>query len=629
MYKTRHERRAHQRGQAERQFVALASLVWLCGSVLPNATAENSLRVLRSNPSIVRKVSGLSDQLELTTNTSRILTLDKRIPFVQVNNPELLVVTPLSDKQVQISAKKPGVTQVNLKDEDGVFHTIDVLIYGDVSELKHALKTQFPHSSIDIYRYSESLVLKGFVDRPDYVSQITQLAEDYAPKVINNITVGGVQQILLKVQVMEVSRTKLRRLGVDFAQISGSGGFVSSSISGLISSISQSAAGQLQVATNGAQTFEFGIVDGNDAFFGFLDALQQHNIAKILAEPNLVAVSGRPAQFNAGGEIPILVPQSFGTTSIEYKPFGTQVDFLPIVLGNGNIRLEVRPRISEIDTSRSVTIQNSVIPALTVREVDTAVEMKAGQTFALAGLIQERIEGQVSGLPFLSDIPIFGIPFRKTEEKVNEIELLIMVTPEFVDAMDFCEVPGGGPGMDTVSPANADLYCNGEVEVPAHCNPYSGLTSCGTCGRCYSTFDGNSVNSNGEGMVPTEELILPGETGFNDSREMIEPDPAQVIVPTGSPEPGRKSARSSSWKEDFSRSTGGRPATAEMVTEGRSRFFAEAPQTTELRSYSPHAQPVYQREAASPPSYQTEETVWAPAGPIPELIGPIGYDVSE
>ena len=128
MYKTRHEGRAHQRGQAQCQFVAVASLVWLCGSVLPDATAENSLTVRRSNPSIVRNVSGLSDKLELTTNTSRILTLDKRIPFVQVNNPELLVVTPLSDKQVQISAKKPGVTQVNLKDEDGVFHTIDVLI---------------------------------------------------------------------------------------------------------------------------------------------------------------------------------------------------------------------------------------------------------------------------------------------------------------------------------------------------------------------------------------------------------------------------------------------------------------------------------------------------------------------
>jgi hypothetical protein len=154
--------------------------------------------------------------------------------------------------------------------------------------------------------------------------------------------------------------------------------------------------------------------------------------------------------------------------------------------------------------------------------------------------------------------------------------------------------------MDTVSPTNAGLYCNGEVEVPACCNPYSGSTSCGTCGRCYSTFDGNSVNSYGEGVVPTEELILPGGTGFDDSREMVEPDPAQIIAPTGSSKPGRKSARSSSWNEVSS-----------MPTDGL------------------HPQPVYQRQAASRSSHQTEETVWAPAGRIPELIGPIGYDVSE
>ncbi|HEY4232543.1 MAG TPA: pilus assembly protein N-terminal domain-containing protein, partial [Lacipirellulaceae bacterium] len=170
------------------------------------------------SPALVYKISGANDKLEITTNTSRILTLDKNIPRVQVNNPELLAVTPLSANQVQISAKKAGVTQVNLWDEDGNIHTVDILIYGDVRELEVALQTQFPSSSIKVYRYSESLVLKGFVDQPDHVSQITQLAADYAPKVINNITVGGVQQVLLKVKVMEVSRTKLRRLGVDWAE---------------------------------------------------------------------------------------------------------------------------------------------------------------------------------------------------------------------------------------------------------------------------------------------------------------------------------------------------------------------------------------------------------------------------
>src|SRR3972149_6853573 len=175
------------------------------------------------------------------------------------------------------------------------------------------------------------------------------LARDYSPKVINNITVGGVQQVLLKVKVMEISRTKLRRLGVDWAYLGGGGGFAVNSISEILSFDELG-----QVVTNNNDTFAFGIVDRGNTFFGLLQALEQRNIAKILAEPNIVAVSGRPAPFNVGGEFPIVVPQSLGTSSIEFKKFGTQVDFLPIVLGNGKIRLEVRPRVSSLDPSVSI-----------------------------------------------------------------------------------------------------------------------------------------------------------------------------------------------------------------------------------------------------------------------------------
>ena len=119
----------------------------------------------------------------------------------------------------------------------------------------------------------------------------------------------------------------------------------------------------------------FGLVNGNNAFFGFLEALRREDVLKILSDPTLVAVSGRPAFFNSGGEFPILVPQSLGTVSIEYKKFGTQIDFVPIVLGNGNLRLEVRPRISEIDPTRSITINGTTVPGLRVRETDTGVEM--------------------------------------------------------------------------------------------------------------------------------------------------------------------------------------------------------------------------------------------------------------
>ena len=365
---------------------ALSGILCLAVAVSPLVGTGSALgQGLIRNRGIVQKIATDNDQLEMTVNTSQILTLGSRIPRIQVNNPAILSVTPLSATEIQVAAKQVGVTQINLWDEQENVFSVDVTVLGDARELELALRTQFPNSAIKVYRYSNSLVLKGFVDRADHVSQVMRLAEDYAPKVVNNISVGGVHQIMLRVRVMEVSRTKLRRLGVDFAQLFASGSFFGSSVSGLIANIGNGGA----VTTTGGDTFRFGIVDGGDSFFAFLDALEENRLGKILAEPTLTTVSGRPATFNVGGEFPVLIPQSLGTISIDYKKYGTQVDFLPVVLGNGNIRLEVRPRITEIDESRTVVIEGTggfEAPALLSREVDTGVEMKAGQTLALAGL---------------------------------------------------------------------------------------------------------------------------------------------------------------------------------------------------------------------------------------------------
>jgi pilus assembly protein CpaC len=574
------------------------------------------------SPELMFKLSGANEKLELTTNSSRILTLDKNIPRVQVNNPDLLAVTPLSANQVQISAKKAGVTQVNLWDEDGQIHTVDILIYGDVKELEVALQTQYPNSSIKVFRYSESLVLKGFTDQPEHVSQIVQLASDYAPKIINNITVGGVQQVLLKVRVMEISRTKLRQLGVDWAYLGASGDFAVNSVTDILSFNSVGASSAL--LTNNNDTFAFGIVDGGSTFFGFLQALEERNVAKILAEPNLVAVSGRPAQFNVGGEFPILVPQSLGTTSIEFKKYGTQVDFLPIVLGNGSVRLEVRPRVSSLDPSTSVIISGTVVPGLKVREVDTAVEMKAGQTFALAGLVQERSESQFRGLPWISDLPIIGVPFRKTEEELNEIELLIMVTPEFVDAIEPHDVACGGPGYATTSPTDCQLYCAGHLEVPAHCNPISGMTACGECGGgC-----GNGCGCGPQGPVDSiisDGVQMQGGTGYDDAdgpTPMTLPSPGPGPSNGAPAEPDNMTLPPTSDSEPLppQASQMGASSTSQRVVNGGS------PQYTVPRPYSPARQPVFVRNAVNPDNPTApSETATAPAG-NGGLIGPIGYD---
>ncbi len=273
---------------------------------------------------------------------------------------------------------------------------------------------------------------------------------------------------------------------------------------------------------------------------------------KVLAEPTLVTVSGRPAAFNSGGEFPIIVPQSLGTVSVEYRQFGTRVDFVPLVLGNGNLRLEVRPQISEIDPSRSVTINNVTVPGLRTRWVDTAVEMKSGQTLALAGLIQSRVEAENRGIPWLADLPYFGVPFRRVTEQMNEVELLIMVTPEFVEAADPQELPPCGPGDSTDSPSDCELFFRGYLEVPRCCDD-------GGCPKCMlngpqemlpgvedvhphevtppeadkSTFDGSARRTN----TPTRQAAVPPQADRTPVRASIRGDvpasPPTMIGPVG------------------------------------------------------------------------------------------------
>jgi pilus assembly protein CpaC len=298
--------------------------------------------------------------------------------------------------------------------------------------------------------------------------------------VLNNIKVGGVQQVLLEVKVMEVSRTKLRNLGFDWGNTNTHGNFAVNGVSGLLNtaanqstssstlSSASTALGALQPGN--AQNFSFGVLGAGNSFFGVLDLLTQKSVAKVVAEPKLVTVSGRPAQFMVGGSFPIIVASAF-YQSVQWRNYGTQVDFVPIVLGNGAIRLEVRPQVSELDPSQGTTVNGTTVPAIIMRQVDTAAELRAGQTLALAGLVQMRTEGATRGVIGLSELPLLGIPFRHVQSSYNEIETLILCTPHLIDGMEACQVPPGGPGYSTTIPDNHELYCRGHVEVPNMAGP--------------------------------------------------------------------------------------------------------------------------------------------------------------
>jgi len=414
-----------------------------------------------SRQPLIQKIDSATQRLELIVNSSRILSMDQKIPTAQVNNPEILGMEALSATQVQVYAKKPGYTQVNLFNEDNQVFTVDVIVHPDARELQMLLESQFPNATLQVRPLATSVMISGYVDYPEHATRIIEIAEDYYPKVIKNLTVSGVQQVLLKVKVMEVARTDLRTLGIDWANITSGGDFVTSSVSGLLAGFTEDS-GSIITTTTGRETATFGILGPDNAFFGFLEALRQKDVIKVLSEPKVVAISGRPAKLVAGGEIPYQQSAGLGSTSIAFKEYGAVVDCVPIVLGNGLIRLEVRPEVSEIDPTVSV----NGVPGFTKRSVDTGVELRAGQTLALAGLLQTRSQSRQRGVPFLMELPYAGALFRRTSNTEQEVELLIMVTPELIEPLDPCEVPPCGPGQFTTTPDHCELYFKGYMEVP-------------------------------------------------------------------------------------------------------------------------------------------------------------------
>lgn len=441
------------------QSATMMSLVLTASAFLPQLASGQQMV---SQTPLQFQMSRTSNRIELIVSDSRILTMEYDVPDVLIGNPEIIRVTPLSPNQLLLTALQPGVTALGIFDPDRNVQTINVHVGGDVRALQDALDREFPRAKLSARALNASVIINGFVPEPDMVSTIIEVARDYFPTVIDRITVGGAQKVLLNVKIVEVSRTKLRKLGVDWALLTG-GDFYVQSVSGLIN-----AAGTAGGALTGAgDTFRFGIINNGSQFGSLIEFMEQNNLAKILAEPKLVATSGRPASFLSGGEIPIPVNDGLGVQSVEFREFGTTVDFVPIILGDGNLRLEVRSEVNEVAADLRDPITGT--PGFRTRRVDTGVEMRAGQTLALAGVLQNRTESEIKGLPYLMDIPVVGAAFRRVEERFNEVELIIMVTPEFIDAVDPCEVPDG-PGQLTSSPCDWDLYFKGYQEVP-RCYP--------------------------------------------------------------------------------------------------------------------------------------------------------------
>ena len=440
------------------KYAAFTLVICLLATSSTNLYADEPLALTSTASAATHDINQSVERLELLVKSSRILTLQARIPKFQVHNEEILGATPVSQNQIQVFAKTPGSTQLNLWDTNDKLYTVNVTVLADAREVEGVLSTQLPLATLKVMPVNTSAIVSGYVTSADDVDRAVAIVEQFYTTVVNNIKVVGVQQVLLHTRIMEVSRTKLRDLGVDWAFTSPNT-FIANAPGNLINTPAS-----FFNAVPEADAANVRIASGN--FEALIAALRQSDMLKFLAEPTVVATHGRPARFTVGGRVPYIVPSGDDAVTVAYEEFGTSVDFLPFVVGPGRIRLEVRPEVKEVDDSNGIEAAGIIVPAFSQRYVETAVELQAGQTFAIAGLLQSRTESQVRATPFFGELPYIGTLFRRVNERRNDIELLITVTPELVDAMDPHEVPVGGPGLNSSSPSDKELYFKGHIEVP-------------------------------------------------------------------------------------------------------------------------------------------------------------------
>lgn len=409
----------------------------------------------------------------LIMGKSTLIETPADIKRVALASPDYADVQIVSPHQLYLIGNSPGLTSLTLWGVDGrISHMMDIEVVPDATRLKGKLYEMFPNEKdIKVTASNDSLVLAGTVSNTSNLAQVLALAQAYTPrdkdgksKVMNMLEVGGVQQVMLEVRVSEMSRTLLRRLGVNFNYISDGGKtFGISLLKNLTSTPAFLPSDPTIASSNISAIFRF--LGAGATWTTYIDALKENGLTTVLAEPTLITTSGRGANFLAGGEYPIPVPQGgtgATTITIEYKTYGVGLNFIPTVLSNEKISMEVKPEVSELDFSNALAISGYIVPALTTRRVSTVIELADGQSFAIAGLLKDDVREDVTKFPVLGDIPILGALFRSSSFQKNETELVIIVTPHLVKPVDMAKQTL--PTDQYVEPNDFEFYLLGSLE---------------------------------------------------------------------------------------------------------------------------------------------------------------------
>jgi pilus assembly protein CpaC len=392
----------------------------------------------------VELINTPSQKLTLLSGKSIVLRTIKPVKRISIANPDIADFVLLGQKEIYLTGKAAGTTNLMLWRDGTVTGIYDLEVNYDLSTLKQQLYQLLPgETGLQVLRMNDTITLSGTVSNASRLSQAMALAKSFAPEqqVNNLVQVAGGHQVMLEVRVAEISKATTKRLGINFNYADGERFGVSllGGLSQLVASDdanigSPSSDFWLNIPASVQAILRFPV--GDTTWTGIIDALQQDGLVKVLAKPTLIAMSGQRARFLAGGEFPVPVPEGLGTTAIEYKRFGVELDFKPVVLSDERINIHVTPEVSELDFSTAVQFSGFVVPGLTKRGASTTIELGDGQSFAIAGLLKENVRDVLRKFPVLGNIPVLGALFRSREFQKSETELVIIVTPHLVKPLN-------------------------------------------------------------------------------------------------------------------------------------------------------------------------------------------------
>lgn len=437
-----------------RILVSLAVLVFGLSAVngiaqnssVPQPADQKASAGTQESDTSAQPSAATSEVVHILVGHSVVIRTESRLKRILVGSPTVLTTTTTSPNELVVTATTPGSSSLVIWHDDGSSRIIEVFADVDVVMLRDTVGRAFPREPISVEAEEGRVVLSGTVSSQAVADQVVKMAGSFSKEVVNSLQIAELRQkqVLLKVRFAEVDRNKTVALGFNLFSLGATNtiGTVSTQQFGNMTiqggGLGASGSGTTGPTATLSDLLNIFVFRPDINLGATIKALEQHQALQILAEPNLMAVSGEPARFLAGGEFPYPVVQgstggNVGSVTIQFRPFGVRLDFTGTVEDNDVIRLKVAPEVSSLDFSNAVTISGFILPAISTRRAETVIELKNGQSFGIAGLLDNRVTAQLSKVPGIGDVPILGALFRSRNMVKTNTELLVIVTPTIVD----------------------------------------------------------------------------------------------------------------------------------------------------------------------------------------------------